>query len=121
MKCPKCDHENPEYAVYCGMCNEELRSGTESSGGSSMPQTMHMADPALEQIVSIAVNMRRIFIVLALGVLVTISVHLYSAVVFGYDDPEDLILMTRIWYLATAIAVALGLYYAVKMKGITRL
>ena len=128
MKCPKCGHVNPEHSVYCGMCSAELSGDAGPSRSSSIhqestieqaSQPTHMTDLSLESIVSIAVNIRRIFIILALGLLVTMSVHLFAAVVVGIDDPEVIELTMRIWYLVTAVLIALGLFYAVKVKRIT--
>jgi class 3 adenylate cyclase len=31
MKCPKCQHENPENAVFCNRCGQELMTSSESS------------------------------------------------------------------------------------------
>ncbi len=121
MKCPSCGADNPDGAFYCGRCAVELRPpprpedriglvyGAGAIKGTREPDAM----------VAVAVNVRRIFILIATTLLMTLWTTLYS--VFWSDLFYRSWLFVGGWALGAAIIVAIGLWYSVTKKRVTSL
>lgn len=45
MKCPKCGADNPDYAIYCGSCTEELPKETAMPTGPRTCPACHKENP----------------------------------------------------------------------------
>lgn len=137
MRCIHCGHENPDHMIYCGMCGKTALSEDQpSSGEVTEGEYRHAGEPdsraeiwdkpdfVQQSIISVAVNVRRIFLILALGLVVTLSSLLFSWTFdlwVELDDLDTLILVNKIWYSILAVIIVLGLVYIVRFKKITSL
>lgn len=140
MRCGHCGHENPDHVIYCGMCGKKALGADQPSSGEvsaaeggpsensdhlgqiwSQPD---MPDYVQQSLISVAVNVRRIFLILALGLVMTLSSMLFMmALDYWWEsmDLDTIILVNKIWYSALAVIIVLGLVYIVRYKKITSL
>jgi hypothetical protein len=134
VKCPSCGAENPDYGFYCGRCAKELprvlgasryepdeqtRTATQSIWESNPPPT--------DALVAIAINVRRIFVIMMLGLFLTLGsilISWWTSYFWANNDnpnPADLRAVIAVWGIVSALVIALGLYYVVEKKGVTKL
>lgn len=121
MICPNCGATNPDNAFYCGRCAIELRppprpeDHTELRYSAAAMRGMKAADP----MVAVAINVRRIFILLGTTLLLTIWTSGYSILFREYY--WDYWFPGLVWLGGSALIVGGGLWCAVKMKRVTAL
>ncbi|OGS55504.1 MAG: hypothetical protein A3K60_06875 [Euryarchaeota archaeon RBG_19FT_COMBO_56_21] len=129
MKCPSCGAENADYVIFCGQCATQIRKPdpsravfkewTKQSEQLETPRNTNVVTDL--SLIAIAVNVRRIFILIGLGIILTIGTSLISLWISISDyDVESAQSLLRTWLLlATAILIA-GLLYAIFQKRLTR-
>lgn len=80
VKCPSCGAENPDYGFYCGRCAKELPRVLGASRYEPDEQTRTITQsiwesnpPPTDALVAIAINVRRIFVIMMLGLFLTLG------------------------------------------------
>lgn len=133
IKCPNCGAENPDYGFYCGKCAHELPRALGASRHEpqplSRPNTQGIWDskaPQPDALVAIAINVRRVVVLMMLGVFLTLGgvlVSWWSSYFWttGNMNPSDVRAVVATWGAISAIVIAFGLYYVVYRKRITQL
>ena len=132
LKCTNCGAENPDHAFYCGKCAKELR-GIPSTPPSERADPQHV-DHAIwdatsgsppDPLIAVAINVRRIVVILMLGLFLTLGSILVSwwtsYFYSNYDtDIGAVRAIVSVWGAISAIVIGFGLYYVVFRKKITR-
>ena len=133
VKCPNCGAENPDYGSYCGRCGWELPRvpGALRSEHAEQTQTVtkriwESNSPPPDALVAIAINVRRIFVILVLTLFLTLGTYLVSWWISyfwesNYQNPSDLRAVFTLWAAVSALVIAYGLYYAIFKKRVTKL
>jgi hypothetical protein len=132
VKCPNCGAENPDYGLYCGRCAKELSRVPGAMRSDPVEQTQTTAQgiwgppPPADALLSIAINVRRIFVIMMLGLFLTLGTYLVSwwiSYFWGdnFQNPSDLRIVFALWAAVSALVIAFGLHYAIFKKGITKL
>jgi hypothetical protein len=132
VKCPSCGAENPDYGFYCGRCAKELPRvpGVSRSEPAEqiqpITQRIWESPPPPDAMVAIAINVRRIFVILVLTLFLTLGTYLVSWWISyfwenNYQNPSDLRAVFAIWAAVSALVIAFGLYYAIFKKRVTKL
>ena len=129
MKCPSCGAENPDYVIFCEQCSAKIRGvdpkrifSKESAKQREEPETRGNENAIMNlSLVAIAINVRRIFIVFALMVILSIGTSLVSLWISISDfNPESAESILKTW-LAIAVIIAIaGLLYAIVEKRLSR-
>ena len=138
MKCLRCGKENADHLFYCGECSAELpRPGKPPPGvepwrpPSPPPATqtvqskteVQVAAEAPDPLVAIAINVRRIFLVLLLTMVVSIfgSSITYIAMILLTRD-GDISAVTAVAFVWLGLMICLmiaGVIYIVTSKRVT--
>lgn len=140
MKCPSCGADNPDYTFYCGSCARELprqARQADAKNDGAPPTTIEAKDEASSQdgtaanmsenaLVAIAVNVRRLFLVALLGMLLFVFSSLSTSmmtIMIVNDDfsiSSTSLFISAFMGIAVVIAIA-GIVYIVYGKRLTTL
>jgi hypothetical protein len=136
VKCSKCGKENAEYLFYCGDCGAELaRPPTVErevvAHETPATQSMHAkpeaeaGDQTIDALVAIAVNVRRIFLVLLLSIVVTLfggSLSMSLTILMINDDLSNSTTnaVVGLWLSIMVVLLIVGVFYIIKNKTVTR-
>ncbi len=123
VKCPNCGAENPDDAYYCGRCAVELRPPPKPIAPSRDPYFVASLSGGREpdSMAAVAINVRRIFILLGITVLLTLGSIWLNAINITWHSIDANRIAYVAWGVFGTIVVAVGLWYAVKRKRITGL
>ena len=129
MKCPSCGADNPDHVIFCGQCGTKVRevnpkrTFTEESTKRKEEPESHVNENAIMNLslVSIAINMRRIFIVFGLMVILTVGTSMVSLwISIGDYDTESAVSTLKLWVALAVIILIAGLIYAITQKRLSR-
>jgi hypothetical protein len=128
MKCPKCGAENPDHSFYCGKCAAELQrppvKHEDVSPNKVLQEVTAQEEPQKtpDPQVAIAVNVRRIFLVLVIGLVLIACSNIVGLWIANADmSYEDEKAMITAWGIISLLIVVFGLVYAIGMKRVTKL
>jgi hypothetical protein len=127
MECPKCGMKNPEHVAFCGKCGQELPLRPlvldEPPLNRVEKETPVETGPTtLQAQVSIAINTRRIALVLILTVLLSIFSTLLGLWISIFEpDTGTTKTIFTIWLILASIIMMGGLTYVILTKRLTRL
>ncbi len=138
MKCPNCGSEFYEpRAGACPSCGKPLTGGPGSGSSRSADDMVRErvdriwgqaptgeTDTAVQIAaqISVAVNTRRIALVLILFVALTILTNMIALAINVFNlDPTGARILFGAWLLVSLLTLAYGLYFIVYRKGLTRL
>jgi hypothetical protein len=132
MKCPSCGADNPDYTFYCGSCARELprqARQADAKNDGAPPTTIEAKDEASSQdgtaanmsenaLVAIAVNVRRLFLV----VFSSLSTSMMTIMIVNDDFSisSTSLFISAFMGIAVVIAIA-GIVYIVYGKRLTTL
>ena len=129
MKCPSCGAENPDYVIFCGQCATKVRdvdpnrifSDDSAKHGGELEKQRNENTVTSLSLIAIAINVRRIFIVFALMVILSIGTSLVSLWISIRDYDIDSARSTLTIWLALAVIIMIaGLMYAIGQKRLSR-
>ena len=142
MKCPKCGAENAHGMVRCGNCAEGLFG--EDRPAETEPRTRAVPEPyteyfestdvrmavdlgeAEDALVAVAINLRRLFLVVLLSIFLMVFTSISSSIVTllvlndEYSFRSVGTFMTAIMVAALIVVIA-GLWYIIARKRLTTL
>lgn len=132
VKCPNCGAENPDYGYYCGRCAKELPRVPGAMRSEPVEQTQTTAQgiwgpaPPADALLSIAINVRRIFVIMMLGLFLTLGsilVSWWTSYFWSINNMNlsDLRAVIAVWGAVSALVIGFGLYYVVFKKRVTKL
>jgi hypothetical protein len=132
VKCPNCGAENPDYGLYCGRCAKELSRVPGAMRSDPVEQTQTTAQgiwgppPPADALLSIAINVRRIFVIMMLGLFLTLGsilVSWWTSYFWSINNMNlsDLRAVIAVWGAVSALVIGFGLYYVVFKKRVTKL
>lgn len=138
MRCANCGKENPDYSFYCGNCAKELPRTPTAAKAEPRPRSASEVVPATrtreairtdseaevqtDAHIAIAINVRRIVLILLLGMILVLGSNLVGLWISNTNmEFSDAKSMITWWGVASALIVGFGIFYIVFVKRVTRL
>ena len=128
IKCPSCGADNPDHAFFCGKCAKELPRvpSTHEPDPTKQAQPTVSTESRDEQQpdpqVAIAINVRRIVLILLLGIVLLVGGNLLGLWVTNSDmDFQDVRTAITLWGVLSTLIIAFGVFYIVFAKRVTKL
>ena len=138
MRCANCGTENPDYSFYCGNCAKELTRTPTASKAEPRPRSASEVGPTVpareatrsdseaevqtDAQVAIAINVRRVVLILLLGMILIMGSNLVGLWISNTNmEYSDAKFMITWWGVFSALIVGFGVFYIVFVKRVTRL
>ncbi|HIH01265.1 TPA: MFS transporter [Thermoplasmata archaeon] len=141
MKCQSCGADNPDYSFYCGTCAEELRrqdrpAETEPTRAIPEPDVEHGESTntrvnvdlgrAEDALVAIAINVRRLFLVVLLSIFLLVFTSISSSMITLLVLNDEYSIHSVGTFMSVTMVIALivviaGIVYIISRKRLTSL